>query len=64
MRQNFPSSRQILIFAIISITLAVVVSTLSSAQHDLGLSFLAMPLFVFAAVMGLRKNWAQMEDAE
>lgn len=63
MRQFIPSSRELLIFALISIALAAGVSTLQSSEHDLGLSFLAMPLFVFAAVMGLRKNWART-DAE
>lgn len=64
MRQHLPSVRQIVIFAAISVVMALVVSMLSSTQHDLGLSFLAMPLFVFSAVLGLRKNWARMEDVE
>jgi len=62
MRQFLPSTREIVIFAAVSISMAVLVSTMtSSSQHDLGLSFLAMPLFVFAAVLGLRKHWARTE---
>ena len=66
MRQLLPSLRELVIFAAVSLALAIVVSTvLASSAHDLGFSFLAMPLFVFAAVLGLRKNWARTEaDAE
>ncbi|HEV7302237.1 MAG TPA: hypothetical protein VGN72_23060 [Tepidisphaeraceae bacterium] len=60
MRQFIPSVREIIIFAVLSITMAIVVSSfMNAASHDLGLSFLAMPLFVFSAILGLRRNWAR-----
>jgi hypothetical protein len=64
MRQLIPSSREILIFAVTALVGAFAVTTLRSSAHDLGLSVVAMPVFVFAAVMGLRRNWARAGDEE
>jgi hypothetical protein len=36
------------------ISTAVVVA---SPKHDLGLAGMAVPVFIFAAIMGLRRNW-------
>jgi hypothetical protein len=59
MRQFIPAFHEILIFAGVSVVLAVSLSLVDASAHDLGLSFCAMPLFVFAAVLGLRRNWAR-----
>ena len=59
MRQFIPSWGQILLFAAIAIVLAVALSFVDSTSRDLGLSICAMPLFVFSAVLGLRRNWAR-----
>jgi hypothetical protein len=57
-----PSRLEIFIFALLAIFFAALVMNLRVSAHDLGLSFFAMPLFIFAAVMGLRRNWSAAED--
>jgi hypothetical protein len=59
MRQFIPSFYEVLIFAVLSIVMAVSLSFIDTSARDLGLSFCAMPLFVFSAVLGLRRNWAR-----
>ncbi|HEY1684946.1 MAG TPA: hypothetical protein VGG19_09295 [Tepidisphaeraceae bacterium] len=47
----------------ILLTLAVI-STLVVAlapKHDVGLAAAAIPVFIFAAVMGLKRNWRLAE---
>jgi riboflavin transporter FmnP len=62
MRHLIPSVREISIFAALSVGLAVLVTAFASASsRDLGLSFSALPLFIVAAVMGLRRNWSRVE---
>jgi hypothetical protein len=59
-----PSRREIFVFATLAITCSIVVTSLKVSAHDLGLSFLAMPLFIFAALLGLRRNWSAAETEE
>ena len=49
----------------ILLTLAAISTCIVAAapKHDLGLAGAAIPLFIFAAVMGLRRNW-ELADAE
>jgi hypothetical protein len=46
-------------------TLAIISTAIVAAapKHDLGLAGAAIPLFIFAAVMGLRRNW-RLADAK
>ncbi len=59
-----PNRIEIAIFATLAVILAGVVQTGAATDgHDLMLAMLAMPLFVTAAVMGLRRSpqWADPE---
>jgi hypothetical protein len=49
----------------ILLTLAIISTAIVAAapKHDLGLAGAAIPLFIFAAVMGLRRNW-RLADAK
>ena len=63
MRRLIPSAPEIMIFVGLAVLCAAIAEHMATAgNRDAGLSFMSAPLFVFAAVMGLRRNWAQ--DAE
>ena len=49
----------------ILLTLAIISTAIVAAapKHDLGLAGASIPLFIFAAVMGLRRNW-RLADAK
>jgi hypothetical protein len=49
-----PGRVEILLFAILAVICGAIVSTM--AAHDTGLSVLAFPVFLFAAIMGLWKS--------
>ena len=50
---------------VILVTLVIISTAVVAAapKHDLGLAGVSIPVFIFAAVMGLRRNW-QLADAE
>jgi hypothetical protein len=49
-----PGRVELLLFAVLAVVCAAIVSNMSA--HDAGLSLLAFPVFVFAAIMGLWKS--------
>ena len=57
MRRLLPGANELAIFAGMSVICAAVVATMGASSHDLGLAFVACPVFIFAAVLGLRRNW-------
>ena len=56
MRRLFPSSVEMAIFATLALLAARFILLLHSNTHDLGLAALAGPVFLVAAVMGLRRS--------
>jgi len=54
MKRLLPDRTEIMIFAAMAVVCSVIVACLPA--RDLGLSALAMPLFVTAAMMGVRRN--------
>ena len=66
MRRLLPSPVEIAIFATLAVVCAGVVMTIQPARSDLGFAFLAAPIFLFAAVMGLRRSptWQIAEESD
>jgi len=64
MKRLFPSVKVAGVFAVLAVICATLVSRFSTSSHDLGLAALAMPVFVFGAVLGLRKSPQWNLDAE
>ena len=54
MKRYLPGRVELAIFAAVALVCALFVSNLTA--HDAGLSVLAFPVFIFAAVMGLWKH--------
>ena len=65
MKRFLPGRNETVVFAVVAIVLALVVSQFSVEQHDTGLALFTAPLFIFAAVLGLRRSpqW-QTQDVE
>jgi hypothetical protein len=57
-----PGRVELMIFLTVAVLATGLVAV--APKHDLGIAVLAMPVFIAAAVMGLRKNWAMMDAAE
>jgi hypothetical protein len=64
MRRLLPSRVELAIFAALAVVCTGVVSTFRPGEHDLGLAALAAPIFLIAAVMGLRRSPVWTEDAD
>ncbi|HSV14201.1 MAG TPA: hypothetical protein VLI90_08070 [Tepidisphaeraceae bacterium] len=56
MKRLIPGRKELALFATLAIVLSSIVSMFQVSQHDLWLAALAMPMFVFAAVLGLRRS--------
>ena len=64
MKRFIPSSVELAIFATMAILSAAFVGEMKDASHDLVMSMLACPIFVAAAVLGLRRSPVWMREAE
>jgi len=64
MKRLFPSVKVAGVFAVLAVICATLVTRISSNSHDLGLAALSMPVFVFGAVLGLRRSPQWNLDAE
>jgi hypothetical protein len=68
MRRLLPSAVEIAIFAALAVLCAAIVARFQANTSDLRFAALACPVFLCAAVMGLRKSpvWTRMpaEDVE
>ena len=66
MRRFVPSTSELAIFGALALVFAVVVSQINPQRTDLGAATLAMPMFLVAAVLGLRKSplWTMSAQAE
>jgi len=68
MKHLIPSRVELILFVVMALACGVVVSF--SAKHDYMLGVLTMPIFLFAALRGLRQNKSmarveeQIESAE
>lgn len=56
MKRLLPGRLELTVFALIAVVLSLIVSRLQVSQHDIGFAALAAPVFVFAAVLGLRRS--------
>ena len=65
MRHLLPSRVEIMIFAALAVLCTGIVSVFQVNAHDLGIAALGGPVFLVAAVMGLRRSpvW-QMDDTD
>lgn len=66
MRRLLPSSVELMIFAALAVLSAGIVSVLKVSTHDLGIAAMGGPIFLVAAVMGLRRSplWTADEAAD
>ena len=69
MRRFVPSSRELLIFAGLAVIFSVIVHHIHVVQPqtaDLGAAGLAVPIFLVAAVLGLRRSplWTMSAQAD
>jgi hypothetical protein len=62
MKQYLPGRVELAMFGVLSSICAVVVY--ASGQHDAGLALLAFPLFIFSAILGLRRSWRERASDE
>jgi hypothetical protein len=65
MRRLLPSRVEIAIFAALAVLCAAIVAVFQPSTSDLRFAVLACPVFLIAAVMGLRRSpaWTIVEDA-
>lgn len=56
MRRLLPSWNEVVVFALLAIVCAVIVGAFHTSTSDLRFAALAGPIFLVAAVMGLRKS--------
>ncbi|MEA2735939.1 MAG: hypothetical protein QOE14_2390 [Humisphaera sp.] len=56
MRRLLPSRVELAIFAVLALICAALVALFQPNTHDLGFAALAGPVFLFAAVLGLRRS--------
>jgi hypothetical protein len=56
MKRLLPGRKELAVFAVLAVAMAVAVSCFQVSQHDLWFAALAAPLFIFAAVLGLRRS--------
>ena len=66
MRRLLPSRIEIAIFATLAVVLSALVFQFQPGRHDIGFAALCAPLFLVAAVMGLRRSpqWADPVEME
>ena len=69
MRRFVPSIRELVIFAALAVVFAVIVTRIHPQIADLGAAGLACPMFLVAAVLGLKRSplWtmsAQPQESE
>ena len=66
MRRLLPTPVEIAIFAALAVVCTGIVATVQPGKSDLGFAFLAAPIFLFAAVMGLRRSpaWTVVEESD
>ena len=56
MNRFIPRRHEIALFAILAILFAIIVSLLKAKSTDLGMAAFAFPMFLVAAVLGLRRS--------
>jgi hypothetical protein len=56
MKRLLPGRKELAMFGVLAVLLSCVVSLFQVTQHDLLLAGFAAPLFIFAAVLGLRRS--------
>ena len=64
MRHLLPSGVEVMIFAALAVLCTGIVSVFQVNTHDLGLAALGGPIFLVAAVMGLRRSPIWSMDAD
>jgi hypothetical protein len=66
MRRLLPSRTEIAIFATLAVLCAALVGAFQPTTSDLRFAALACPVFLMAAVMGLRRSpaWQPIEDED
>ena len=64
MKRLLPGRKELAVFAMLAVVFAVIVSLCEVSQHDVWLAVLTVPLFIFAAVLGLRRSpqWQTVEE--
>lgn len=64
MKRYLPGRVELLMFVVLAVICGAIVSSIES--RDAGLSLLAFPLFLFAAILGLQKSYRLRDtvDAE
>ena len=62
MRRLLPSRVELMIFAGLAVFCAAIVSVFKVDMHDLGFAMLGGPIFLVAAVMGLRRSPVWMAE--
>ena len=66
MRRLLPSRVEIAVFAVLALIAAAVVGQFHANVTDLGFAGFAGPIFLFAAVLGLRRSpaWTATDDMD
>lgn len=66
MRRLLPSRVELAIFAVLALIAAASVTFFQPGKHDLGFAGFAGPIFLFAAVLGLRRSpvWTAAADED
>ena len=66
MRRFVPSAHELLIFGFLALLFAILVQQIQPHIADLGAAGLACPMFLVAAILGLRKSplWTMQAQAE
>ena len=66
MRRFVPSAAELMVFAFLALLFSLIVNQIQPHIADLGAAGLACPMFLVAAVLGLRKSplWTMHAQAE
>jgi Ni/Fe-hydrogenase subunit HybB-like protein len=65
MKRVLPRWQELAIFAVLAMVCAGIVSLCEVTQHDVWMAVLTVPLFITAAVMGLRRSpqWQPVDSS-
>lgn len=63
MRRLLPGAKELAVFAVLAILCTLIISQVQVATHDLAFAAMAFPIFLVAAVLGLRRSPAWTMEA-
>ena len=64
MRQHLPSGRLMILFLLVAVICTIIVHHIGPMKTDAALAGLSVPIFIGAALAGLRRNWMRQDAGD